>query len=230
MWYSFCRFSNSGIAVYELVIAGGWLMLPIILSSVVMIAIAIERYWSLRPSKVVPPTLLGQVWHWLKQNQLTKENIHELRGSSALGSILAAGISNSGHGREVMKDSIEEAAVQVVHSLEKHLVPLGTIAAVTPLLGLLGTVIGMIKVFTAIMIEGTGNAGVLAGGISEALITTAAGLSVAIPALIIHKYFERRVDSLVVEMEDQAIKLIDALHGDRIFRQDETQSKEVAAA
>jgi len=230
MWYSFCRFSNSGIAVYELVIAGGWLMLPIILSSVVMIAIAIERYWSLRPSKVVPPTLLGQVWHWLKQNQLTKENIHELRGSSALGSILAAGISNSGHGREVMKDSIEEAAVQVVHSLEKHLVPLGTIAAVTPLLGLLGTVIGMIKVFTAIMIEGTGNAGVLAGGISEALITTAAGLSVAIPALIIHKYFERRVDSLVVEMEDQAIKLIDALHGDRVFRQDETQSKEVAAA
>lgn len=216
--------------MYELVIAGGWLMLPIILSSVVMIAIAIERYWSLRPSKVVPPTLLGQVWHWLKQNQLTKENIHELRGSSALGSILAAGISNSGHGREVMKDSIEEAAVQVVHSLEKHLVPLGTIAAVTPLLGLLGTVIGMIKVFTAIMIEGTGNAGVLAGGISEALITTAAGLSVAIPALIIHKYFERRVDSLVVEMEDQAIKLIDALHGDRIFRQDETQSKEVAAA
>jgi len=216
--------------VYELVIAGGWLMLPIILSSVVMIAIAIERYWSLRPSKVVPPTLLGQVWHWLKQNQLTKENIHELRGSSALGSILAAGISNSGHGREVMKDSIEEAAVQVVHSLEKHLVPLGTIAAVTPLLGLLGTVIGMIKVFTAIMIEGTGNAGVLAGGISEALITTAAGLSVAIPALIIHKYFERRVDSLVVEMEDQAIKLIDALHGDRVFRQDETQSKEVAAA
>ncbi len=230
MWYSFCRFSNSGIAVYELVIAGGWLMLPIILSSVVMIAIAIERYWSLRPSKVVPPTLLGQVWHWLKQNQLTKENIHELRGSSALGSILAAGISNSGHGREVMKDSIEEAAAQVVHGLEKHLVPLGTIAAVTPLLGLLGTVIGMIKVFTAIMIEGTGNAGVLAGGISEALITTAAGLSVAIPALIIHKYFERRVDSLVVEMEDQAIKLIDALHGDRVFRQDETESKEVAAA
>jgi biopolymer transport protein ExbB len=216
--------------VYELVVAGGWLMLPIILSSIVMIAISIERYWSLRPSKVVPPTLLGQVWHWLKQNQLTKENIHQLRGSSALGSVLAAGISNSGHGREVMKDSIEEAAAQVVHGLEKHLVPLGTIAAVTPLLGLLGTVIGMIKVFTAIMIEGTGNAAVLAGGISEALITTAAGLSVAIPALIVHKYFERRVDTLVVEMEDQAIKLIDALHGDRVFRPDETQSKEVAAA
>ena len=191
-----------------------------------MIAIAFERYWSLRPSKVVPPTLLGQVWHWLKHNQLTKENIHQLRGSSALGSILAAGISNSGHGREVMKDSIEEAAAQVIHELEKHLAPLGTIAAVTPLLGLLGTVIGMIKVFTAIMIEGTGNAAVLAGGISEALITTAAGLTVAIPALIFLRYFERRVDTLVVDMEDKAIKLIDALHGERVFRPEEVSSKQ----
>lgn len=222
----FVVLGNLGIVVYELVVAGGWLMLPIILSSIVMIAIAFERYWSLRPSKVVPPTLLGQVWHWLKHNQLTKENIHQLRGSSALGSILAAGISNSGHGREVMKDSIEEAAAQVIHGLEKHLAPLGTIAAVTPLLGLLGTVIGMIKVFTAIMIEGTGNAAVLAGGISEALITTAAGLTVAIPALIFLRYFERRVDTLVVDMEDKAIKLIDALHGERVFRPDEVSSKQ----
>lgn len=222
----FAVLGNLGIVVYELVVAGGWLMLPIILSSIVMIAIAIERYWSLRPSKVVPPTLLGQVWHWLKHNQLTKENIHQLRGSSALGSILAAGISNSGHGREVMKDSIEEAAAQVIHGLEKHLAPLGTIAAVTPLLGLLGTVIGMIKVFTAIMIEGTGNAAVLAGGISEALITTAAGLTVAIPALIFLRYFERRVDTLVVDMEDKAIKLIDALHGERVFRPEEVSSKQ----
>ena len=210
--------------MYELVVAGGRLMLPIILSSIVMIAIAFERYWSLRPSKVVPPTLLGQVWHWLKQNQLTKENIHELRGSSALGSVLAAGISNSGHGREVMKDSIEEAAAQVIHELEKHLAPLGTIAAIAPLLGLLGTVIGMIKVFNAIMLEGTGNAAILAGGISEALITTAAGLTVAIPAIICHRYFERRVDSLVVDMEDQATKLIDALHGDRVLRPEEVKA------
>lgn len=207
--------------MYELIIAGGWLMLPIILSSIVVIAIAFERYWTLRPAKVVPPTLLGQVWHWLKQNQLTKENIHQLRLSSPLGTILAAGISNSAHGREVMKDSVEEAAAQVIHELEKNLAPLGTIAAIAPLLGLLGTVIGMIKVFTAIMIEGTGNAGVLAGGISEALITTAAGLTVAIPALVFHRFFERRVDSLVVEMEDQAVKLVDALHGDRVFRTEE---------
>ena len=190
--------------MYELIIAGGWLMLPILLSSIVVIAIAFERYWTLRRSKVVPPTLLGQVWHWMKQNQLSKENLHQLRSSSPLGTILAAGISNSGHGREVMKDSIEEAANQVIHNLEKNLSPLGTVAAIAPLLGLLGTVIGMIKVFTAIMIEGTGNAGVLAGGISEALITTAAGLTVAIPAMVFHRFFERRVDSLVVEMEDQA--------------------------
>ena len=199
-------------------------MLPILLSSIVVIAIAFERYWTLRRSKVVPPTLLGQVWHWMKQNQLSKENLHQLRSSSPLGTILAAGISNSGHGREVMKDSIEEAANQVIHNLEKNLSPLGTVAAIAPLLGLLGTVIGMIKVFTAIMIEGTGNAGVLAGGISEALITTAAGLTVAIPALVFHRFFERRVDSLVVEMEDQAIKLVDAIHGDRVMRNDEASA------
>ena len=207
--------------MYELIIAGGWLMLPILLSSIVVIAIAFERYWTLRRNKVVPPTLLGQVWHWMTQNQLSKENLHQLRSSSPLGTILAAGISNSGHGREVMKDSIEEAANQVIHDLERNLSPLGKVAAIAPLLGLLGTVIGMIKVFTAIMIEGTGNAGVLAGGISEALITTAAGLTVAIPALVFHRFFERRVDSLVVEMEDQAIKLVDAIHGDRVMRSDE---------
>ena len=198
-------------------------MLPIILCSIAVIAISFERYWTLRPEKVVPPKLLGQVWHWMKQESVDREKLKELRLSSPLGTILAAGIGNSGHGREVMKDSIEEAASQVIHELEKHLAPLGTIAAIAPLLGLLGTVIGMIKVFTAIMIEGTGNASVLAGGISEALITTAAGLTVAIPAMIFHRYFERRVDSLVVEMEEQAVKLVDALHGDRRFKMDESR-------
>jgi biopolymer transport protein ExbB len=141
----------------------------------------------------------------------------ELRNSSPLGLLLATGLANSQHGREIMKDSIDEAANQIIHELERFISILGTIAAITPLIGLLGTVIGMIKVFTAIMIEGTGNAGVLAGGISEALITTAAGLSVAIPALICNRFFERRIDSLVVVMEDQAIKLVDAVHGDRVL-------------
>lgn len=210
--------------MYEFLIAGGWLMLPILLCSIAVITIALERYWVLRPRRVAPPTLLRQIWQWLRSNQLSREKIQELRRSSPLGRILAAGLANSHHGREVMKDSIEEAANQVVHELERYLAALGTIAAVAPLLGLLGTVIGMIKVFTAIMVNGSGNASVLAGGISEALITTAAGLTVAIPALICHRYFERRIDSLVVFMEDQAIKLVDALHGERAFSADENRA------
>jgi len=201
--------------VYDLVVAGGWLMLPLILCSMAVVVIAIERFIALRENKVTPDNLLAQVWSWLKNENVTAEKLLELRNSSPLGRILAAGLSNSGHGREVMRDSIEEAATQVVHKLERYLSPLGTIAAITPLIGLLGTVVGMIKVFTAIMLQGTGNASILAGGISEALITTAAGLSVAIPAVIFHRYFERRIDSLVITMEDQAIKLVDAMHGDR---------------
>ena len=126
-----------------------------------------------------------------------------------------AGLNNASHGRDIMKESIQEAAGQVVHDLERFLNPLGTIAAITPLLGLLGTVIGMIKVFTEIMIQGTGNASVLAGGISEALITTAAGLTIAIPALIFHRYFQRRIDSLVITMEQETVKLIEVMHGER---------------
>ncbi len=114
-----------------------------------------------------------------------------------------------------MKESIQEAASHVVHELERFLSALGTIASIAPLLGLLGTVIGMIKVFSEIMLQGTGNANVLAGGISEALITTAAGLAVAIPALMFHRYFQRKVDTLLVEMEQEAIKLVEIVHGDR---------------
>jgi len=190
-------------------------MLPILLCSVAVIAICIERLWTLNERKIAPRALLGEVWSWLKNNQVTTEKIKELRDSSPLGRVFAAGLSNSRHGREVMKDSIEEAASQVVHDLERFLGVLGTIAAVAPLIGLLGTVVGMIQVFTAIMLEGTGNAGVLAGGISQALITTAAGLTVAIPALMAHRYFQRRVDTIVVTMEQEAVKLVDALHSDR---------------
>ncbi len=215
--------------MYEFVIAGGWLMVPILACSVAVIAIAIERYWALRPARVVPPALLHQVWSWLKSHQVTRQKIQELRDSSPLGKILAAGLSNAGHGRDIMKDSIEEAANQVIHDLERYLAILGTVAAIAPLLGLLGTVIGMIKVFSAIMLQGTGNAAVLAGGISEALITTAAGLSVAIPALICHRYFERRIDSLVVVMEDQAVKLVDALHGDRLMQIDDKPAEKQAS-
>ncbi|WP_250462092.1 MotA/TolQ/ExbB proton channel family protein [Microbulbifer litoralis] len=199
----------------EIIKSGGWLMLPILLCSVAVIAICIERLWTLNPRRIAPRTLLGEVWNWLKNNQIDGEKIKELRDSSHLGRIFAAGLSNSRHGRDVMKDSIEEAASQVIHELERFLGALGTIAAVAPLIGLLGTVVGMIQVFTAIMLEGTGNAGVLAGGISQALITTAAGLTVAIPALLAHRYFQRRLDGIVVTMEQEAVKLVDALHSDR---------------
>ncbi len=195
--------------------SGGWLMLPILLCSVVALAIIFERFWTLRPRKIAPKTLLSEVWTWIRSNQLTVARMKDLRASAPLGQILAAGLTNSKYGRDIMKESIQEAASHVIHDMERYLSTLGTIAVVTPLLGLLGTVIGMIKVFTAIMVQGTGNASVLAGGISEALITTAAGLSVAIPTLIFHRLFLRRIDELVVEMEQEAVKLVDVFHGDR---------------
>ncbi|BCD99550.1 biopolymer transport protein ExbB [Marinagarivorans cellulosilyticus] len=195
--------------------AGGWLMFPLALCSVAVIAISVERFWTLNPNKIAPRNQLGDVWTQIQNNNMSSEQLKELRKSSPLGRVLAAGLTNSRHGREVMKDSIQEAASQVIHELERYLAILGTIAAVTPLLGLLGTVLGMIKVFAAIMLEGTGNAGVLAGGISQALLTTAAGLGVAIPAMISHRFFLRRLDALVITMEQDAVKLVDVLHNDR---------------
>ena len=146
---------------------------------------------------------------------MDSSRLREVKTSSPLGQILAAGITSHRRGRDVMKESIEEVANQVVHELERYLNTLGTVAAITPLLGLLGTVIGMIKVFTAIQLEGTGNAAVLAGGISEALITTAAGLTVAIPSLFFHRYFQRKIDELVIYMEQEALKLVEVLNADR---------------
>ena len=200
----------------ELVTAGGWLMLPILFSSIIVLAICAERLFTLNAKKISPPHLLATVWKQLKAGELDATRLRTLRQSSPLGRILAAGLSNAGHGRDVMKESIQEAASHVVHDLERYLNTLGTIAAVTPLLGLLGTVMGMIKVFAEIMAQGTGNASVLAGGISEALITTAAGLSVAIPALVMHRYFVGRIDGIVVGLEQETIKLVDAMHGEVI--------------
>lgn len=199
----------------EIVRSGGWLMLPIILCSIIAIAIVIERFWTLSAARITPKYVLAQVWTWLKNNQLDSTKLRELRLSSPLGQILAAGLLNSKYGREAMIESIEQAAAQVVHELERYLNTLGTIAAITPLLGLLGTVVGMISVFSEIMLQGTGNANALAGGISQALITTAAGLTVAIPTFMFHRYFTRKVDSLVLNLEQESIKIVDALHSDR---------------
>ena len=189
-------------------------MMPIVLCSVVALGICIDRLIKLNADKISPPHLLARVWTQLKNDEMDAPRLRTLRVASPLGKILAAGLGNAHLGRDVMKESIEEAAGHVIHDLERYLNTLGTIAAVTPLLGLLGTVVGMIKVFTEIMAQGTGNASVLAGGISEALITTAAGLSVAIPALIMHRYFVGRIDGIVVGLEQETIKLVDALHNE----------------
>jgi len=201
--------------MFEIVRAGGWLMIPIILCSVISAAICVERFWTLRRQQIAPRNLLAQVWNWIKNNELNAKRMRDLKNGSPLGQILAAGITNHRRGRDIMKKSIEEVASHVVHELERYLNTLGTVAAITPLLGLLGTVIGMIRVFTSIKLEGTGNAAVLAGGISEALITTAAGLTVAIPSLFFYRFFQRRIDELVVSMEQEALKLIEVMHSDR---------------
>lgn len=191
------------------------MMGPIILCSIVAIAIIIERYWTLGAARVAPRYILAQVWTWLKNNELDAAKLKELRLSSPLGQIIAAGLLSSKYGRDAMVEGIEQAASQVVHELERYLNSLGTIAMITPLMGLLGTVLGMIQVFSEIMLQGTGNANALAGGISEALISTAAGLTIAIPTLMFHRYFTRKVDSLVLTLETESMKLVDALHSDR---------------
>jgi biopolymer transport protein ExbB len=201
--------------MFELIQSGGWMMVPILLCSVLALAISVERFWTLRTSQLAPPELLSQVWGWMKKKQLNGERIRELQQSSALGRILAAGLINSRHGRQIMKESIEDVAGKEIHEMERYLNALGTIAAIAPLMGLLGTVIGMIDVFSEIMVQGTGQAGALAGGISQALMTTAAGLMIAIPALVCHRTLVRKVDTIVVFMEQEAVKLVDVLHGDR---------------
>jgi biopolymer transport protein ExbB len=198
----------------EIVQAGGWLMAPILLCSVIAAAISVERLWSLKPSRVAPRHSLANVWGWLKKDEVDSKRLKQIRTASPLGEILAAVLVNHRRGRDAMKESVEETAGQVLHELERYLTALGTIAAIAPLLGLLGTVIGMIDVFTVIRTEGTGDPNQLAGGISEALITTAAGISVAIPALIFHRMFTRRVDDLVLYMEQEANKLVELLNTD----------------
>jgi len=201
--------------VFDLLQAGGWLMWPILLCSVIALAIVIERSWVLRRRAIMPQDLVSRIWQLHRQARLSDERIAEIRNGSALGRMLAAGLVNRFHARETMKEAIQDSGRQVVADLERYLNTLGTIAAVTPLLGLLGTVLGMIEVFGVIMEAGVGNPGVLAGGISQALITTAAGLSVAIPALMFHRYFDNRVDKLAVAMEEQALRLIEVMQGDR---------------
>jgi len=197
--------------VLEIIIAGGWLMVPIISCSILALTIIAERLWALRRSQVVPDGVGQQVEDWASRHELDRRHIEQLRSGSSLGRVLAAALVNRHRPRELIKEAVEDTGRHVIYRLERFLNTLGTIAGISPLLGLLGTVIGMIKVFSSILEHGVGNANVLAGGISEALITTAAGLTVAIPSFFFYRYFKGRVEEYVVSMEEQAINLIEAI-------------------
>jgi biopolymer transport protein ExbB len=181
------------------------------LCSILAVAIALERLWTLRVQRVVPAELVDKVWQWVENRALSDKQIAALQEHSPLGRVLAAGLANRHRDRAVMIGAIEDAGRHVTHDLERFLNMLGTIAAISPLLGLLGTVTGMMRTFKAITVAGVGNPTAMAGGIAEALITTAAGLLVAIPALVAYRYLRGRVDALVIQMEKESIKLVQAI-------------------
>ncbi|HXD83578.1 MAG TPA: MotA/TolQ/ExbB proton channel family protein [Rudaea sp.] len=195
----------------EILIAGGWPMVPILLCSAVALAIILERFWSLRRKSVVPAELGEQVLAWARTRKLDPGHIETLRANSPLGEILAAALSVRMRSREIIKERVEDTGRHVVHRLERFLNTLGTIALISPLLGLLGTVFGLIEMFFAVMVSGVGDPLKMAGGIGQALVCTAAGLCVAIPAYFFHRYFRGRVADYVVDMEEQTIRLIDEL-------------------
>jgi biopolymer transport protein ExbB len=198
--------------VLQMIIAGGWLMLPIIACSVIALTIIVERFWSLRRSRVLPAKLINTLHAWAKVGKVPQLNLDKIAVKSPLGRVVVAGLLNRNQGREIVKESIEETGRHVTHELERFLNTLGTIAAISPLLGLLGTVSGMIKIFQVVAVQGNSDFGLLALGISEALVTTAGGLTVAIPSLLFYRYFRGKVDGLVVGMEQQAILLVDLIH------------------
>jgi len=201
--------------VFEVIKNGGWMMIPIILCSIAAMAIIGERLWYLQKNRILPPELMPYIWQLHRENLLDDSAIRRVKTSSPLGRVLAAGLLNRKYGRDMMKTSIEEVGRQVTHELERYLNALGSIAAITPLLGLLGTVDGIIRVFSDIATGGMGDPTVLSRGISEALICTASGLTVAIPSLFFHRYFERVVDDHVVRMEEESLHLIDIMQGQR---------------
>lgn len=195
----------------ELLMAGGWVMLPLLILTVMATAITLERFWTLRRSEVIPHGIAQEIDHWSRGKTLDISEIQRLRQDSPMGELLAAALLVRHKPREVIKERIEDVGRHITHDLNRFLPTLGTIASVAPLLGLLGTVIGMIQMFLTILTTGVGDANQLAGGIGQALISTAAGLCLAIPALLLHRYFRGRVTGYVIEMEKVAINLLDVL-------------------
>jgi len=197
--------------VLEFFKAGGLTMWPLLMFSIAALGIAGERFWTLQSKRIAPKGLVNQIWQWEQAGQLDAKRIQELRRDSPLGRVLAAGLMNRHQDRAVIKESIEEVGRHVAHDLERFVGGLGTIATASPLLGLLGTVLGMIRIFSVASAAGVGDPGMLAGGIAEALITTVTGLFIAIPTLLLYRYFRGRVDDLVITMEKEALKLVELM-------------------
>jgi biopolymer transport protein ExbB len=201
--------------LFAIIQAAGWPIWPLLLASIIAVALIIERSVSLRHHKIIPPTLLDQVISVYKRQGASADVLDKLAKDSPLGSVLSAGLRNHQSSRYVMKEAIEEAGRGAAHQLERFLTTLGTIATAAPLLGLFGTVIGMIEIFGSQSPSGA-NPQQLAHGISVALYNTAFGIAISIPALIFYRHFKNKVDTYVVEMEQQASKLIDIVHGERM--------------
>ena len=195
----------------ELVKAGGWPMAPLLLLSAIALAIIVERFWALRRKAVLPPGLGQEVRNWASRGNLDPAHIESLRGTSPLGALLAAALDVRNRSREEVRERVEDVGRHQAFRMERYLNALGTIAAAGPLLGLFGTVVGMIQMFLGIMDYGVGDVNELAGGIGKALVCTATGMIVAVPALMFHRHFRSRIDSYLVDMEHEAIQLLDAI-------------------
>jgi biopolymer transport protein ExbB len=197
--------------MWELVQAGGYFMWPIIVCSIAAVGILLERLWTLQRKRVLPQELIKRISQLAETNQVNPKVIEALEENSPLGRVLAAALANRDRGREIMMERVEDTGRHVVHELERFINTLGTIASISPLLGLLGTVTGIIRAFNAVMLGGMGDPRLLAGGISEALITTAGGLAVAIPSFIAYRYLRGKIERIVIEMEKIAVAFADSL-------------------
>lgn len=201
--------------MFSIIQAAGWPIWPLLLASIISLALIIERATSLRRNKITPAGLLQSVVADYRQSGVTQESLQRLESHSPLGRVFAAGLANAKNSREIMKESIEEAGRGTAHELERFLTTLGTIAAISPLMGLFGTVVGMIEIFGSPTASGGNNPQMLAHGISIALYNTGFGLVIAIPSMIAYRHFRALVDSIIIDMELQAVKLVEFVHGDR---------------
>ncbi|WP_329743517.1 MotA/TolQ/ExbB proton channel family protein [Dyella sp. A6] len=195
----------------DILMAGGWAMLPILICSAIALAIVLERCWTLRRSSVLPPGLGQEVREWARSDKLDASHLEQLSAGSPLGELLASALAVRNRPRDQIKERLEDTGRHIVHRMERYLNTLGTIALIGPLLGLFGTVIGLIRMFMEVMGGGMADPTKMAGGIGEALVCTASGLTVAIPAYVLHRYFRSKVAGYCVQMEKQAIALLDDL-------------------